>query len=78
MATQGKVVVSAGRDQTIRIFNRTQEVLVLSDEREQEREEELDKQAQEEVAGVASLKTAESEKSVSIENLKPRLVSPNI
>lgn len=26
VATQGKFVVSAGRDQTIRLFNRTQEV----------------------------------------------------
>ncbi|CAL8082924.1 unnamed protein product [Orchesella dallaii] len=63
LATQGKFIVSAGKDQTIRLFNRTQEVLVLSDEREQEREEELDKEATEEVPGVASLKTSESEKS---------------
>lgn len=37
---------------------------MLSDEREQEREEEIDNEALEEVPGVASLKTSESEKSV--------------
>jgi len=42
MAVGGLHVVSAGRDQTIRLFSRTQEILVLSDEREKELEEALE------------------------------------
>jgi len=56
-------VATAGRDQTIRIFSRTQEILVLDDEREQEREKELEKDATVENPELPALQTAESEKS---------------
>ncbi len=106
MAVGGLFVVTGGRDQTIRLFNRTHEVefvtvtcaafylsfkkmspptnifsrlahsftlnfnhplqiLVLDDEREKEREDELEKESILEKPELPALQTAESEKSVS-------------
>jgi hypothetical protein len=62
MATGGLHVATAGRDQTLRLFSRTDEVLVLSDEREQEREKEIEKEAKLERPEVPSLQNAETEK----------------
>ncbi|CAG7719401.1 unnamed protein product [Allacma fusca] len=63
MGVGGLYVATAGRDQTIRLYNRTQDILVIDDEREQEREEELEKDAVVENPSLPALKTAESERS---------------
>jgi U3 small nucleolar RNA-associated protein 12 len=63
MGVGGVYVATAGRDQTIRLYNRTQDLLVIEDEREQEREDELEKDAVVENPSLPALKTAESERS---------------
>jgi len=62
MGSKGFFIASAGRDQTIRLFKRTQEILVLDDEREQEREQELEGDSKAEDADLVTLTTVEGEK----------------
>lgn len=73
ISPNGKYVVSSGHDKTLRLWERTQEPLVLEDERETEREKEEDEQVttgegrlvpgeQGKEAGLPSRKTAETEK----------------
>lgn len=73
MSPNGKHVVTSGHDKTLRLWEKTQEPLVLDDEREIEREQEDEQQLatgdrpqandQDREAGIPSKKTAESEKS---------------
>lgn len=73
VSPNGKHVVTSGHDKTLRLWEKTQEPLVLDDEREMEREEEDGQQLatgdrphandQDREAGIPSRKTAESEKS---------------
>jgi len=62
MGNTAFLIASAGRDQALRVFERTDEILVLDDEREEEREEELQKELRTEDTGLISLATAEGEK----------------
>merc|ERR1712203_1340668 len=73
LSPNGKYVVTSGHDKTLRLWERTQEPLVLEDERETEREKQEDEQLatgdrphandQDREAGLPSKKTALSEKS---------------
>jgi len=44
ISPNGKYVVTAGHDKTLRLWERTEELLVLEDERETEREKEGDEE----------------------------------
>ena len=73
ISPNGKYVVTSGHDKTLRLWEKTQEPLVLDDERENEREKEEEEQLatgdrphandQDREAGLPSKKTALSEKS---------------
>merc|ERR1711881_639235 len=69
LSPNGKYVVSSGHDKTLRLWERTQEPLVLEDEREKEKDDQVTtgegrlvpgEQGKE--AGLPSRKTAETEK----------------
>merc|ERR1712038_1823905 len=73
ISPNGKYVVTSGHDKTLRLWEKTQEPLVLEDERENERENAEEEQLatgdrphandQDREAGLPSKKTAASEKS---------------
>ena len=72
LVLSGKHVISSGHDKTLRLWDKTQEPLVLDDEREQEREQAEEDQLatgdrqQTETdteAGLPSKKTAQTERS---------------
>ena len=73
VSPNGKYVVTSGHDKTLRLWEKTQEPLVLEDERETEREQEEEDQLatgdrphandQDREAGLPSKKTSETERS---------------
>ena len=73
VSPNGKFLITAGHDKTLRLWEKTQEPLVLEDERETEREREEDEQLatgdrphandQDREAGLPSKKTAGTERS---------------
>ena len=65
MSLTKEYVVTCGKDRAIRLFEKTQEPLVLSDEQEEEREkEEALVTGQDSIIKLASKKTVSSEKAV--------------
>ena len=79
MSPNGKWVVTSGKDRSVRLWEKTQEILVLEDERETEREEEAEAEAGDRAAVVgeadtnslASRRTADTERGA--ENLMEAL-----